>query len=464
VSASLVLHLITSHLLSIVGFVMAALLAADVLRNQQRPPATTFAWLLAIVLVPYVGVPLYLVFGGRKVARMAARKASLYGAAPDGRAGASDLERMLCGLGAPPARAGNSVELLVTGEQAYQAVVEAIDGATRSIEIATLILADDEVGRAVIERLVVRARAGVTVRVLIDGLFAFRSSRRHLAALADAGGQIARFMPVLHLPSRRSHANLRMHRKIVAVDERVAIVGGMNIAREYMGPTPLATRWRDLSARLRGPAVTDLVAVFRSDWAFAAGAAAPPPVAPAPAAAGGASMLQVVGSGPDVAADLLYDAFLTGVFQARRRLWIATPYFVPDEALTRALVLAARRGVDVRIIAPAQSNHRIADLAGAGALRQVAAAGVRVLPFGPGMLHAKLVMIDDQAAILGSANFDMRSFFLDYEIGLFCWSLADIAGLGAWFEETSRHTVQLPAAGRPRILAEQLARLVGPLT
>jgi cardiolipin synthase A/B len=456
---SLPLHLIASHLLSVVGFVMAALLAADVLRGE-RAPGTTYAWLLVIVLVPYVGVPLYLAIGGRKLARMASRKAGLYGGAQQARARASDLERMLCGMGAPPARDGQAIRVLATGEQAFATVMEAIEGATRSIEIATLILADDEVGRAVLDRLEAKARAGVTVRVLIDALFAFHSSRHRLRALTRAGGQVARFMPVLHVPFR-GHANLRLHRKIVAVDERVAIVGGMNLAREYMGPTPLPGRWRDLSIRVQGPAIADLVTIFRSDWAFATGASAPPVQALSDSP--GSSTIGVVGSGPDVPSDLIYDAFLTGVFQAARRLWIATPYFIPDEALTRALVLAARRGVDVRILSPAKSNHRLADLAGACALRQVAAAGVKVLAYGPGMLHAKLMVIDDQVAVIGSANFDMRSLFLDYEVALFCTSAPDIATLGGWFEDAARHTVPMRVAGRARATVERLARLIGPL-
>ncbi|HXT94885.1 MAG TPA: phospholipase D-like domain-containing protein [Polyangia bacterium] len=452
-------HFVTAHVLSVVGFAMAALLAADVLRGD-RAPGTTYAWLLAILFVPYLGVPLYLALGGRKLARMARSKNDLYAGTRAAGAGASHLERMLCGLGAPPARAGQELAILGTGEQAFAAVMATLESATQAIEISTLILADDEVGRAVLDCLERKARAGVVVRVLIDGLFAFHSPRRRLRALQKAGGQVARFMPVLHSPFR-GRTNLRLHRKIVAVDGQEAIVGGMNIAREYMGPTPLAGRWRDISVRLRGAAAADLVAIFRSDWAFATRSA--PLSAPAPVDVSGRSTVEVVGSGPDVPSDLLYDAFLTGVFRAERRLWIATPYFIPDEALTRALVLAARRGVDVRVLAPARSNHRLADLAGASTFRRVAAAGVKVLAYGPGMLHAKLMVIDDEVAIVGSANFDMRSLFLDYEVALFCSSAPDIAAAGGWFEEAARSTVSLPPATRTRAMVERLARLIGPL-
>ena len=199
---------IASHLLTVVGFAMALLLSGSVLRDR-RAPGTTLAWLLAIVLVPYVGVPLYLVLGGRKVKRMAGEKGRLYDdaggrsageALAAARPGATEMERMLCSVGAPPMREGNQVALLVTGEEAYASILEAIDAATRRIEIATLILAGDEVGGAVVDHLTAKAKAGVEVRVLIDALFAFESSRSMLAALERAGGKVAKFMPLLHVP------------------------------------------------------------------------------------------------------------------------------------------------------------------------------------------------------------------------------------------------------------------------
>jgi cardiolipin synthase len=254
---------------------------------------------------------------------------------------------------------------------------------------------------------------------------------------------------------------LRLHRKIIVVDGAVAIVGGMNLAREYMGPTPDAARWRDLSARVRGPIVADIAAVFRADWAFAAREALATPADSKPS--GSDAVIQVVGSGPDVAGDLLYDAFLSAVFSARRRLWIATPYFVPDEALTRALVLAIRRGVDVRMVVPARSNHRSADYAGATYLRAVADAGGRICCFGPTMMHAKAVLVDDALAVIGSANLDMRSLFFNYEIALFCSSPGEIARLAAWFETLWPSCGELARAGRARVLVESVARLLGPL-
>ncbi len=461
------LHLLVTHLLSIVGFLMATVLIATLL-SQRRATGTTFAWLLAMILIPYVGVPLYLVFGGRKLGRRSDHKARLYTAttAAPTRGTIADV---LCTSGAPPARDGNTLTLYASGEQAFAEIIAALESATRAIHVSTLILAGDEVGLAVLGVLERKARAGLEVCVLLDSLFKRKTSRRRLAALAAAGGRFAWFMPGWPLPFRsRLRANLRLHRKIIVVDGELAIIGGMNLASEYMGPTPVASRWRDMSARIVGPAVADLDDVFRADWSFAANeelaplraVASPPPQTPPPP---GAAAIQVVGSGPDVANDLLYDALLSAVFEARRRLWIATPYFVPDDAIARGLVLAARRGVDVRVVVPAKSNHRTADYAGAGYLREVERAGGTIRCYAPTMMHAKCVLIDATLAVIGSANFDMRSLFLNYEISMFCTSRAEVAAIAAWFETLIPSCGALAPAGRARGVIESVARLVAPL-
>jgi cardiolipin synthase A/B len=455
---------VVAHLFSLVGFVMAILLVARA-AEQRRPVGSLFAWLFAILVVPYVGVPLYLVFGGRKLRQRAAAKSRL-SARPAAASGSlGPLATMLCASGAAPPTAGNELRVLDTGEQAFAEILKLVTGAERSIAVSTLIFADDETGRAIAEALVERASHGVEVRVLVDALFKFRASRRLLARLSGGGVQLGWFMPIWGWPWRRN-ANLRLHRKLVLVDGRAAVVGGMNLAREYLGPEPLTGRWRDLSVSLTGPAVRDLADVFASDWRFARGEAGTPAPAPLPELAAppsGGVCLQVVGSGPDVESDRIYDALLSGIFTARQRLWIATPYFVPDEALMRALVLAVRRGVDVRVVVPRRSNHLTADLAGASYLRSLASEGGSVRCYGPEMLHAKLVLIDDDPAILGSANLDMRSLFLDYEIALVVSSPEVTARLDAWFLTLLSHCGELEPPTRRRALLEPLARLLAPL-
>jgi len=207
-----------------------------------------------------------------------------------------------------------------------------------------------------------------------------------LAPLIAAGAKVAFFMPMLHLPFR-GRTNLRNHRKIVVVDGRHALTGGMNLAEDYMGPTPDPKRWRDFSLVISGPAVTDLVDLFHSDWKFATGEdirkedGLPFHIEPK------GSIAQVVASGPDVSGDPLYESLVSVAFAAQWRIWVVTPYFVPDETLVRALELAARRGVDVRVVVPARSNHLMADLARVSYLRQVQKAGGEVLMYEPGMVR-----------------------------------------------------------------------------
>ena len=462
-SSSALLHLLVSHLLSIVSFVFAILLVARA-GSQRRPTGSTIAWLLAVILVPYIGVPLFLLLGGRKVSRLAGTKHKLLAAPRPPRVDPNDapLARMLCAGGAAAPSSGNEIELLETGEVSFEAVAASLRGATKTIAISTLIFANDDVGQLLAEILAARAKAGVEVRLMIDALFKFRSSRAQIRMLAAAGVKIAWFMPIGRV-SRRGSANLRLHRKAILVDDREAIVGGMNLAKEYMGPTPMPGRWRDLSARVRGPAVADIASIFRADWAFASGETIPEPMPSGIPAVTTGAKIQVVSSGPDSESDLIYDAFLTSMFSAQRRLWMATPYFVPDEALVRAIALAVRRGVDVCIVVPMKSNHLTADLAGAEYLRELEKVGARVRGYEPGMLHAKLVLVDDDLGILGSANMDMRSFFLDYEIALFIETAEEVAAMRRWFEGLLPSCGTLPVPGRAKKLVESVARLLAPL-
>jgi cardiolipin synthase len=270
-------------------------------------------------------------------------------------------------------------------------------------------------------------------------------------------------MPVIHIPFR-GRANLRNHRKLVVVDNRRAIIGGMNLSGEYMGPTPDPKRWRDFSLLVTGEAALDLAALFRSDWKFATCEELGPAVALGPDVdTGPPCPVQVVASGPDVAGDPLYESLLSLLFTAARRIWIVTPYFVPDDMLARAIELAARRGVDVCLIVPRRSNHLSPDLARTGFLRQIHNAGGRILLYEPGMLHAKAVIIDE-LAIIGSANMDMRSLFLNYELALFLYGQVEVDATAFWVHSLMDECqVELPSQHWSAELAENVVRLLSPL-
>ena len=457
--------LLLEHLGVVVGFVLGLLLITRVLRQHTRP-VTSIAWMLFMVLAPWVGVPAYLVFGGRKIRQLSRRKPTYFSphdAAPDA-TGAQPLDevaRRLAACGMPPPRAGNGYTPITDGKLAYDCLLSRIDEARESIHLMTFILADDLVGREIIRRLADRARAGVRVRVLVDALGSLRVRYTRLRQLREAGAEVGVFMPMLPL-HRRWSANLRNHRKIALFDGRLAVTGGMNLAQEYMGPLPGRARWIDTCAEITGPAVADLANVFVRDWNFATGDALAPPPPPPP---DGATTLQIAPNGPDVSGEPFYDVLTSAIYNARRRIWIVTPYFVPDEGLLRALSLQARVGVDVRVVLPRRSNHRVADFARNRLLRDLVAGGVRVFMHPRAMLHAKHIVIDDGVAISGSVNMDARSLYLNYELAVFAYGAAEAERDATWVERLMRDCVEgeVPHPGALGRWAEDLCWLLSPL-
>lgn len=435
---------LTHEVVSIATSALVLLFAISLLR-QRRPTGNLIAWLLAIVLIPYLGIPLYLMFGGRKLKQAGRSKQLLIAQAVRANSG-------------PAQTSLQTVEWLDDGVLAYDCFLAQIRGAQRSIRIVTFVLADDDAGRPLVQALIERARQGVEVRLLIDDLLRFHAPRALLRELSAAGARVERFMPLLHWPFRGQN-NLRNHRKIALFDGAQAIVGGMNLGHEYLGPTPDAQRWRDLSLLVSGAAVAELDAVFRADWEFACGERLPAPALSPP----GPIAVRVVPSGPDVESDPIYETELSAIFRAERRIWIATPYFVPDEVLLRALLIAVRRGVEVRVLTPARSNHPLSDFAAGSYLRDLSAAGVIIQRYRP-MLHAKALLVDESLCVVGSANFDMRSLFLNYEIALFLSGSAEAERLRQWFVASfGQCSLGPPRAGLLRGALDDLARLVAPL-
>ena len=459
------------HLLTVIGFLLAVFAIAR-LMSERKQPGNTFAWLLAIVFVPYVSVPLFLIFGGRKIRKLAARKARLcpiVPGAPPSPAAQTFAARVLTLNGACPPVGGNRVQFLPSGEDSYHELERHIREAKHTIHIMTFILGRDAVGRRLIKLLAQRARDGVKVRLLLDALGCFPSKGAFCDPLREAGGEVVTFMPMLPLQTRGS-ANLRNHRKIAVFDHRVAALGGRNLAVEYMGPAPLKRRWKDFGAVIEGPAVSLLDEIFIADWSFASGQPidrlhAEIPTGPPPSA--GTSELQIVASGPDVQGDPLYEGILSLVQQAERSIWIVTPYFIPDEVLLRSLMVQARAGIDVRLVVPARSTHPITDLARKHYLRELQKAGVKVLLYGPGMNHAKVILVDEATGVWGSANMDLRSLFVNFEVAAVTYSSNDALIMASWMRGVFAHAKPMPArAKEPGLfpgLGEELGRLIAPL-
>lgn len=466
---------LAAALFSIAGFLLALFMVARLV-GEKRAPANTFAWILVVVLLPWLGVPLYLLIGGRKLRKIAEKKTPVEPRLPHGAELLpppcdSPIAHTIVSAGGTPPVPGNTIRLLTQGEDAYAALEEQIRNAKSHIHITTFILSRDDTGRRIVKLLAQKAREGVKVRLLLDFVGSLLSTLSFVNPIRKAGGQVATFMPVIPFTPRGS-ANLRSHRKIAIFDHCTAIVGGHNLAKEYMGPTRFARRWQDFGAVIEGPAASLLNEVFIQDWCFATDENTEtlrteiPPTAAAKAR--GETELQVVASGPDVPGDPLYEGIVSMIQEARESIWIVTPYFIPDDVLMRSLIVKARAGRDVTLILPRRSDHPIVDLARRHFVRELRKAGARVLLFGPGMMHSKALIIDDNLALFGSANFDLRSLFVNFEIGVVVHTPANVREIKAWATSLTyrSHPPKPDRKRRTRVvgrIAEEISRLMAPL-
>lgn len=449
------MHWLSQHALIVAGVLLTALAVVFVLQ-QRRTPQSTAAWVLFIVLVPYLAIPLFLMLGVRK---QGSRFPHLKLAEP-GQDTIADqpTAKALTALGALPATTGNSFTLHDDARAAHEALVQTINSATETLDILFYIVASDETGGDFVNRLAEKARAGIKVRLNLDRLGSMKRPRKALDDLQAAGGEVRYFSPFIHPPDN-GHMNLRNHRKLVIADRMRVWAGGRNIGDHYLAK--MDATWTDLSFSLSGPAVQSFIDIFASDWDLT-GKVVAGDLQRKDGAVGEAA-LQVVPSGPDEPRDVLYLALTSMIHRARERVWISTPYFVPTEPLQLALAAAVRGGVDVRIMIPEKSNQRMTDFARGPYLRDLQEAGATILRHQGGMLHAKAGLIDNTGWV-GSANFDVRSLLLNFEITMFLHDKNSIKQVEAWFEQRFGRCEQgLADVGLPRRVVEGVFRLGAPV-
>lgn len=441
----------TLHGLVTVVAVLFYVITSHVLQ-QRRHPTAAIAWMLFILLVPYLALPAFLTFGSRKQARPRSATVSNPVALDTSE---SWVIQTIRALGQPAPAAYRDLNIHEDGHEALNALWQTIDGAQHSIDLCTFILGSDNLGTAVIDRLCAKARGGVRVRLLLDGLGSLMAGRPKLGRLTEAGATVTLFVPPLHSPLK-GRTNLRNHRKMLITDASNQTCrlwcGGRNLASEYFDGKPGKPPWHDLSFDLRGPFVQQASTLFAHDWAFANGHKAVVETPAPPGARGSACGAQLVASGPDQVDDTVYALLVTAAYRARRRIALVTPYFVPDASLLMALCLAARRGLVVDLLLPAQSNHLLSDIARGRALRALALAGGRIW-LAPHMLHTKLAVIDDALALAGSTNLDSRSLFLNYELMAAFNEALDIERFAAWFDRECV-SARPYAASRPGLLRD----------
>lgn len=407
----------------IAGFDLVAIIA---LLYRAQGVERTLAWLFAVLAFPGFGAIAYLTLSDPTIKRTRIRRRRVKQRQTEGEEVLTLLpgESAASHVMASAARAtgleptgGNLAEILTGDELAFARVEAELRNATSSIWAEYYLIRRDETGHRFLDILAEKAREGIEVRLIYDALGSFRMSRPRLQAITDAGGRCVEFHPLNPLRKRWA-VHLRNHRKLVVIDGRVAFTGGMNVGDEYSGRARRrgTLHFSDTHLRLAGPCVEDLEEVFAQDWHFATGdTLGPPPDAP-PQRQGDATVA-IIPSGPDQPRNASQLGYFVGITAARRSLWLTSPYFIPDEATLTAIVGAALKGVDVRILVPARCDVLLVGPAGRSYYPQLLAVGVRIFEYLPSMLHAKTMVIDETLALVGSANLDMRSFRLNFEVG-----------------------------------------------
>jgi cardiolipin synthase len=464
--------------------ILVVCLLASWIALEKRPPVSTLAWIALVVALPIAGPLVYYFVGHRRVkrnrfkrvrARLGLRAAREKLREAAGRSGRTPLDRRAIQLmklatevsDSPPSNA-SSMRLLCDGDETFAAIEEAIRGARHHVHLEYYIFEPDTVGTRLRDLLIERARAGVEVRLLCDGVGSHHLHRRFLAPLRAAGARFAWFGPVTLARVRTRLFNFRTHRKIVVVDGVVGFTGGVNITDEESAAARGPRAWRDTHVRIEGAAVRWLQLVFLEDWGYASGHA-PTDAAYFPEVPDdGTHPVQILASGPDEPWNAIHKLYFAAIASARDRVLCATPYFVPDEAMLTALTTAALRGVDVRILVPRRSDSRTVTAAGRSYFADVIAAGVRVFEYTPGMMHAKTLVVDDAFAAVGTANMDNRSFRLNYEVTSVSYDAEGAAALAAMFARDLTHCreVDRGALGNEKLasrLAQAGARLFAPL-
>jgi cardiolipin synthase A/B len=490
--------------IALIAYVVFA--AVSIVLERRRPTAT-LAWILVLLLLPVVGLVAYLLIGRRKARRSrrsrkrrplrpteaTAEIANLQRSPIDLPPQVRGLLRLALTRAAGPVRRADQVEILSRPRDPFAAMERAIMQARHRIHIQFYIWRGDDTGKRMIELLTERAAAGVKVRLLYDDFGSIGTPLRHFEPLRAAGGEVARY-GALRLRFARPHGRLdfRNHRKLLCIDGELGFTGGLNIGDEYRGTTRDGRVWNDLLVRMTGDAVLGLEAVFLEDWLTATDelvelhsdlpatdvrigvSMAEHPSTPMTSTG---PLVQIISSGPDQAPDghednasVIAATFVAAIGMALERVWIVTPYFIPDEALTLILQTTALRGVDVKILVPnvSDNDRRFVGLAARSYYDELMAAGCEIHEYTPGMLHAKYMVIDDTVAIVGSANMDVRSLYLNYEVTAMFYDRKVATELAEVFLVDLRDGRRIDPAARTKVplrwrFAEGLARIMSPL-
>lgn len=458
---------------------------------EGKDPAKTSAWLLVIIFLPVVGFFLYLIFGRQfRKQRISAKKKMLNNQftnlpielldalpqapeeLPPGLNLAREknrLIRLIFNNATFPPTVNNDIKVLCDGKEIFAAFLRAMEKAEKFIYLETYIFRNDRLGTTIGTLLCAKARKGIKVRVLCDGLGSRHLSADFIAQLRASGVEIEAFFPINRWPIHR-RINYRNHRKILVVDGTVGFIGGANIGDEYMGGNPRFGYWRDTQLELKGNGVYFLQRIFQQDWDFATNAPREqneehfnPMHIPS-----GDRIVQITASGPDTQWEAIMQVYYYTIATAEKSVYITSPYFIPNESILTALKTTALSGVDVKILLPAKPDYRIVYWAAMAYLEELLEAGIEIYLYQKGFIHAKVLTVDGIISSIGSANMDQRSFSLNFEVNAFIYDQDTALRLQKDFLTDLQHAQKLDLETfRQRPLhhhfAESAARLFSPL-
>ncbi len=451
--------------------------------TRKENPTTCLAWLMIVFFEPWLGLALYWLFGEDRLvrkrlrARLAAqasyepissRPASVE---PQTEQQPSQPFQLLASLGQTvgemPVMNGNSLSFLIETEAVVESLIRDIDAAQHHVHLLFYIYALDVVGERVTEAVIRAKQRGVECRVLIDDVGSWQAVRPLAVQFEQAGIEFGVSLPVSLLRRGLARIDMRNHRKLVVIDGSIAWTGSQNIVEDTYGHRG-AGRWRDIMARINGPAVREFQILFLEDWHADTGAEVTGTQYFPDRPTSGNVALQVIPSGPDRDPESLRHLIVEAIHTARREVTITSPYFIPDEPLTCALTLAVRRGVQVNLIVPRRSDLRVVDFASSFYIGYLLKHGVRVFRFEDGLLHAKTLTVDDTFGMFGSANYDVRSFQLNFELNVSLYdqhSLRELRWVQEHYRSQSTEFSQTEWQNSPpwKHLAANLAKLFSPL-
>lgn len=468
--------------------ILNILLAIAIIFLERRNIGATWAWLMLLLLLPGFGFVIYLLFGQnlskRKMYKikveqhehMSALIANQQGQFKRGEVIFNDPSTAcsadLIYLNLTNAHAfftqDNEVQFFTDGHSKYESLFADIERAKRHIHVMYYIVRDDHLGRRLIEALSAKAREGVEVRFLYDDIGSAALPRRFFNPLLQAGGHAAAFFPS-RIPYLNFRLNYRNHRKLAIIDGKAGYIGGFNIGDEYLGLSKRFGAWRDTHLRIRGSSVLQMQAQFMMDWNLASASkltefACYLPDTPATGSAG----VQIVASGPNNDREQIRDAYIKIIHSAKREIYLQSPYLIPDESMLCALKLASLSGVDVKIMIPAVPDHKVVYWASFSYLGELLDAGVKCYLYEKGFLHSKTIVADGRVASVGTANIDIRSFKLNFEVNAILYGESAVAGLKRIFEDDLQGCSELtPERYRNRsrfqYIRESITRLFSPI-